>query len=178
MAIGAGALLISAAVSFDLYTRVAASAAGGHAAIAMADYVTRESAPERVQMEALGQYLHRHHMGAPADLVIVVSAIRREPGPDPAQVLWVETFEIPLEAGDTSVTAELAADCGRFGAAGGPAKFDIAFDMGEGEAIVVTELCARLSSQGALTSLIVAGDIYRIVAFPPRDPSLPPPVPA
>ena len=173
LAIGAGILLFTAAACFDLHARVAAGAAGGRIVATMADYVSRETAPDGDQIEALGRYLLEHQIGA-VDLVFVVSTIQRPPGATEPEVLWAETIEVPLDPGDRAVTTELAAACGRFGAEGGAAVLPVGYTMDEGEITVVTELCARLRAQGALTSAIVAGDIYRVFAFPPRDPLRPP----
>ena len=177
LTIGAVVLLTTVVACFDLYTRVAAGAAAGRAAVTMADYVSREKAPDGDQIEAFGQYLLKHQLGAPADLVFVVSAIERSTGAADASVLWAETFEVPFDPADTTVTASLASGCGQWGAKGAVANLPTGFTMDEGEVVVVSELCGRLQAQGALTSAVVTGDIYRIAALPTRDPDQPPPEP-
>ena len=174
LGIGAGTLLTTAAASFDLYARVAAASWSGQIAVTMTDYVSREEAPDGDQIEALGRYLLEHQLEAPADLVFVISAIRREPAATDPTVLWAETIEVPFDPDDSTVTTELAAACGSYGAKDEAAKLPAGFTMTEGEVTIVTEVCARPRVEGALTSAIVAGDIYRVSAFPHRNPDNPP----
>ena len=175
LVIGIGVLLTTAAACFDLYARVAAGSGAGRAAATMGEYVAREEFPAGDQIEALGRYLQKHQLGAPADLVFVVSAIRRAPAasglPTEPQVLWGEAIEVPLDPEGEGVTTELAAACGRFGTEGGPAVLPPGFDMVEGEVTVVAEVCVRPRAQGAATSAVLTGDIYRVFALPPRDPA-------
>ena len=173
LGIGAGVLLTTAAACFDLYARVTAASWGGRIAVTITDYVSREVAPDGDQIEALGRYLLEHQMEAPADLVLVVSAIRRDPAATEPQVLWAETIEVPFDPDDSKETAELAAGCGSYGAKDEAAKLPAGFAMARGEVIVVTEVCARPRVEGALTSAI-AGHIYRVSAFPHRNPGAPP----
>ena len=79
---GAVALLTIAMLCFDLYSLVRVNTAGARSAVAMAEYVSREAAPDGDQMAALARFLHRQEFGAPADVVYVVSAVRRPPGED------------------------------------------------------------------------------------------------
>ena len=174
LAIGGVVLVTTAAALFDIYTRVGSAAAAGRVTAAMTDYIAREAAPDGDQIQAFGQYLQEHHLGAPADVVFVISAIWQDPNATDPEVLWAEAIEVPFDPDDRTVTAALAADCGRFGAEGGAAKLPDGFPMASGEVVVVTETCARLRAQGAVTSTIVAGDIYRVAGLPPRDPTQPP----
>ena len=67
LALGATVLLSVSAFCFDLYARFKADTAAARMAVTMADYVSRDPNPNGDKMKALGQYLHRHELGAPAD---------------------------------------------------------------------------------------------------------------
>ena len=112
---GAVALLTIAMLCFDLYSLVRVNTAGARSAVAMAEYVSREAAPDGDQMAALGRFLHRQEFGAPADVVYVVSAVRRPPGEDPAEVLWADDT---IRFGAAGTTETLAGECARRGTAG------------------------------------------------------------
>lgn len=179
LAIGAVVLVALSALCFDVYTRVRADTAGLRMAVTMADYLSREVAPGRNELAALGTFLHEHELGVPADLVYVLTALRRPSGdPPPAiEVLWSDDR---IRVGTTTVTDALAGACARHvndeGAAVLPETFKAG--MAPGEVVVVAEVCMRLKREGSLTGRFVAGDIYSSHAAPARDPSTPPSRPA
>ena len=173
-ALGAVVLTATAAMCFDIYSRITADTALGRMAVTMADYVSLEVAPEKEQMTALGEFLNEHELGVPADLVFVITAIHQPPGnPLPAvQVLWMhDEPEHGLRFGNASETAALADDCARHVDPGnavdaaGPALTP----MLENEVVIIAEVCARLTVQGSLTDMFVGGDMYRVHALPFRD---------
>ena len=135
----------------------------------MADYVSREATPDGEQMRALGQFLHQHGFGAPADLVYVVSAVRGTPGEGAAEVLWVDDS---IRFGNAAATDALVGMCTRRAAQGWRAALlGEAGNSGmtEGEVLIVAEVCARPSREGTLTNRLVAGDTYRVHILPLRD---------
>ena len=170
LALGAVALVSTSALCFDLYSRVKADAACGRMAAAMADYVSRDAAPDGNQMKALGEFLHRRDLRTPAGVVYVITAIHQPPGPvppsPPPEVLYTDDT---IRFGDPAVTAELAAGCARHVDAGGNPRLPVEFTMAEGETVIIAELCARLTREGSITGRFVAGDIYRVHALPARD---------
>ena len=97
-------------------------------AVTVADYVSLEVAPDKEQMKVLGEFLHEHELGVPADLVYVITAIHQPPdNPLPAvQVLWIHD-EIRID--NVSVTAALANDCTRHVDTGTVAKLPTGFAM-------------------------------------------------
>ena len=178
LAIGAVALLGVSALCFDLYSRVGANTSGLHMTVAMADYLSRDAAPDGDELAALGTFLFEHELGIPADLVFVLSAFRQPPGdPRPAiSVLWSDNT---IRIGDTETTSALAGQCARYvtaeGTAGLPEDFRSA--MVSKEVVVVAEVCARLRREGSLTGRFVTGDLYVVHALPARDTSAPPTAP-
>ena len=173
LAIGAVVLLTTLAACFDLYARIKANTAGTRAAVVMADYVAGSVTPDGSEMTALGEFLHGHELGIPANVVYVLSAFRQPPG-DPAPALALLWSVDTIRIGDSAVTAELAGSCPRFiGENHNPALPD-GFTVAAGEVLIVAEVCARLTREGSLTGRFIAGDIYRLHAAPVRDPSQPP----
>ena len=167
LAFGSVALLSVAALCFDLYARIEATAASGRAAVSMADYVSRDAAPNGNEMVALGRFLHTHEIGVPSAMVYVVSAFHQPPGiPLPAvELVWSDDT---IRVGPEAETAALASECARL-VKDGNARLPSGFAMSQGESVVVAEVCVRLTREGSLTGAFVAGDIYRLHALPTRD---------
>ncbi|MYF30519.1 MAG: hypothetical protein F4169_17055 [Gammaproteobacteria bacterium] len=182
LAIGAVVLVSVAALCFDLYTRVEADTAAARVAATMADYVSRGpdtegDALDRSALKSLGQFLREHSLGA-SDAVLVVSALRRDPGTArrAVKVLWSDI----LHFGRKKVTRKLAPGCSRFvqtskkGRARPAKPLPGRFTLAAGEVVAVVELCARPGGAAAR----LAGDIYRHHVLPVREPEKAFPAPA
>ena len=180
LALGAVVLISVSILCFDLYSRIKADTAVARIAVTMADYVSRDVAPDGDEIKALGEFLHEHELGLPAALVYVVTALHQPPGdprPD-VDVLWpVDTINDTIRIGDPAVTEELAEGCAHFVADGGGAALPDGFTMSDDEVIIIAEVCVRLTREGFLTGKFVAGDIYRLHALPARDPDQRPAAP-
>ena len=170
------ALLPVAYACFDLYSRVEADTIGARLAVTMADYVSRgpDTADGKLDgdaLKALGKFLYEHELNAPADLVFVITVLRKPSGTtDPVKVLWSDDT---IRFGDKTVTAELAGQCPQYVEKSGgqnTAKDRADFKMAAGEALVIVEVCARLTREGSLTGRFVTGDVYRLHILPLRTP--------
>lgn len=168
LALGVSALITVSLLGFDLYSRIEAGTTAGRMAATMAEYVSRESAPDGAQLDALAQYLHERDLDAPADVAYVISVIRKPAGTDPAAVSWTDT----IVSGEAAATSAVAGSCGRFGAEGGAATLPASFAMTAREVVVIVEVCARLRREGSFTGRLVTGDVYRLFALPAHDPAL------
>ena len=178
LAIGAVMLLAISALCFDLYSRVKADTTGLRMAVTMADYISRDAAPDGDELAALGTFLYTHELGVPADLVYVLTALRQPSGdPPPAiEVLWSDNS---IRIGGETETDALAGNCARYVDEGGAGILPDNFSSGmaAGEVLVVAEVCAHLRREGSLTGRFVAGNIYCFHAVPARDPNEPPSAP-
>ena len=176
LALGAVTLVATAALCFDIYSRITADTALARMAVTMADYVSLEVAPDKTQMKALGEFLNEHELGVPADLVYVITAVHQPSGtPLPAvQALWKHD---EIQIGNSVITAALATDCARHVDSGDVPKLPTGFAMLENEVVIISEICARLTVQGSLTGTFVDGDMYRVHALPFRDSSQLPALP-
>ena len=187
LALGAVVLLAVSALCFDFYSRIKADAAVARMAVAMADYVSRDTAPNGDEMKALGDYLRKHELGIPADLVYVVTALHQPAGdPRPAvAVLWTDSS---IRFGDEEIGKTLAGEdeeeeshCPQFvGKDENDNEVAVppdGFAMSPDEVVVIAEVCARLTREGFLTATFIAGDIYRLYALPARDSDHPPAAP-
>ena len=172
LALGAVVLVSTTVLCVDLYSRIKADTAVARMAITMADYVSRDADPDGDEMKALGDYLRKHELAVPANLVYVVSAFHQPPG-DPVVVLWSHYFPF----GDTTVTDELDDDCAHYALPGNVANLPADFTMADDEVLIVAEVCARLTGRGFISDTIIAGDIYRFHALPARDPDRQPAAP-
>ncbi len=164
LALGGAAFIGIAIAAFSVYAWLESSAAVGRMAAVIADYASREDAPDASEVEALARFLVDNELGRPADGVYVLTAFSLPEGATAAVVDWVE--EIAL--GDEAATTALAQDCGNFGAAGGNAALPDDFAMKEGEEVVAVEICLRPSFSGVLAARFVAGDLYAAHALPKR----------
>ena len=185
---GAFVLISVAALSFDLYTRVEADTVGAQLAATMADYVSRGPAPGETTLDGdalkdLGTFLHEHVLGVPADLVFIVSALRRQPAGNPApdvEVLWSDATNLHFGDGAdddpangldcTSRFVEKDADDATVNVATLPSGITTAdFTMAANEVLVVAEVCMRLVREGAPSSFVI-GPVYRHHVLPARVP--------
>ena len=124
--------------------------------------------------------------GVPADLVYVLTALRRQSpaeAPPEVEVLWSDA-SIRVPGSDASIhigdkLEDLADECSRYVDDGGNALLpaDFVAEMEAGEVIVVAEVCARLLREGSFTGRFIGGVIYRNHALPVRDPTQPPSAP-
>lgn len=177
LAIGAVAVLAVAAVAFDLYSLTRAYAAGSRIAATMADYVSRESAPDGDQMAALGRFLHEQDFGMPSALVYVISSVHQPPGDDPPEELWEDDL---IRIGDAEDAAALTQECKSRGQTGWRAAVlgDAAtLTLEPNGVVIVVEVCARLLREGMLSEL-VAGNLYRVHALPVRSAGVKPAEPS
>ena len=164
LALGAFVLVTVSLLCFDLYARIKADTATARMAVTMADYVSRDANPDGDEMEALGRYLYCHELGAPADLVYVITALHQPIG-DPLPAVALLWSDASIRIGDPTVTTDIASGCPQFIADGG-ANLPDGFTMLSDEIVVIAEVCARLTGTGKF----VAGDIYRLHALPAREP--------
>ena len=176
LALGAVVLVSVSTLCFDLYSRIKADTAVARIAVTMADYVSRDVAPDGGEIKALGEFLYKNELGLPAALVYVVTALHQPPGdPLPAvQVLWSDDIRF----GDEAVTTdEFAAECAHFTDDGNATLPDSFLPMSPDEVLIIVEVCVRLTREGFLTGKFIAGDIYRLHALPARDPDQRPTAP-
>ena len=170
LGIGAIVLLGVAALAFDLYSLIRADTASARIAATMAEYVSRETAPDRDETAALGQFLYEQELGVPAALVYVVSAVHQPPGGVPAVALWDDDT---IRLGGADETATLAQECRSYGQDGwqevllGSGSDRLA--LAANDVVIVVEVCAKLLLQGTLSSRTFNGNIYRLHALPARD---------
>ena len=165
--LGIGSVLVFAIfmLSFDLYGLINSQTTALRIAATMADYVSRDEAPDLSRMRSLGQFLHDHDLPAPGSLVFVVSAFRRPTASDPIQLLWSDDS---IRIGEPDTTQDIADNCpGQVDSHNNP---DLAagFTMDAEETLIVVETCIRLSAQGSFTGKFADGDIYGLYAVPSR----------
>ena len=169
LAIGGVALLAVAMVCFDLYSLVRLGTASARSAVAMADYISRERAPDGEQVAALGEFLYETDFKSPADLVFVISVARGPVDSAPAEVLWVDDT---LRIGDPATTDHLVGVCEQHGEQRWRRDLLGAQDsplIVEGEIVVVAEVCARPQREGSLSGRLIGGDFYRLHMLPARE---------
>ena len=159
LAIGAVVLLAVAVACFAAYSRVEAHTAVPRIAIGLAEYLSREEAPDAAQLDALATFLRDHELGAGNPLLAVITALRREVGDTDPTVLWEDTIAL----GDAATTTELARLCTGLGAGDPPLEMD------EVQNLFVVEVCARSGGTGLRAAL---GDLHYRYLLPGRNPDV------
>ena len=175
---GIAAALTISVLCFDLYAVVRLDSAGARAAITLAEFVSRETAPTKAALSSLGEYLHGGEFEAPTDVAYTITAIQRRTGEERAQVLWTEDT---IRFGEAQATGKLATECTKRAREGWRAVLlgpPATSGMTEGEVVVVAEVCARPSKQGLISNLVLVGDSYHLHVLPARDQDNPPTRPA
>ena len=163
IALATAMLMSAAAVSFDLYSRMKAATASARVAVTMADYVSRDTAPNGDDLFDLASFLHAHEIGVPSNMVIVLSAFH-QPSGDPAPAVEILWSDDTIRVDDPP--ASLLQNCAQFDDDGNASLPDD-FAMPQGAVLIVAEVCVRLTR--SLSGKLVAGDIYRLFAIPARN---------
>ena len=172
LALGAVVVLGIAVASFAVYSRIEAATSAPRIAITMAEYVSREEAPDGDQLDALALFLRDHELGAGHALLVVTTAIHKAAG-EAAGVLWIDRIAL---GDDQTVTDELQETCRGKGAADGKAILGDHFPMDDGETVFVVEVCARAAAASLPASW--TGDFYSQYLLPTRHPDVIPAQPA
>lgn len=166
LAIGVSALLVVAWTVFDVISLARASTAGARVAATMADYVSRESAPDGDEMDELGKFLHEREFRMPSAVVYVISAVKKPAGDDPAAKIWPNgDFSI---SSDDSKTTDLLATCKTQGGWRTAVLGDAPeIKLSDNDVMIVVEVCVKMLREGRLSEF-VSGTLYRIHAMPAR----------
>ena len=172
LAIGASVVLGIAATSFAVYSRIEAATSAPRIAVAMAEYVSQERAPDGDQLDALALFLRDHELGAGYALVVATTAVHKAAG-ESAGVVWIDRIAL----GDRTATGELEEICRGKRSAGGGAALGEHFAMADGETVFVVEVCARAAAAASLPASW-AGDLYAQYLLPTRHPDVIPERPA
>ena len=169
LAIGAFALFGVAWAAFDLYSLTQANAASERIAATMADYVSREPAPDGDEMTALGKFLHQRELGEKsAALIFVISLVHRPAGKDAKAVVDWDYDKIRF--GDKEETDDLVDECRKRAKAGwrapvpGKDAGTLNLELKPHNVVVVVEVCASLLREGRLSEL-ATGPVYRFHAL-------------
>ena len=145
-ALGIVVLVSSSALMFEVYTSASTQATGLHAAVAVADYVSRDESPHQTEIEALTKVVHGQSFAhaAAAFVVFAAEGVEQQSGqaPKPPTILWSTQVNVGPDA-DTDT--DLAA-CSRFT---GTSATALPLALSPGEVAVVAEVCIKQA--GAVT---------------------------
>ena len=166
-AVSVAALVLLATLSYDLNARIANLAASARIAATMAHFLSHEAAPQLSELQQLAASVGEHEARAPADAAIILSAMEQEPGKTEPTVLWNERR---VYIGDAARAQALANECYGMVTNNGAANLQASFmPMPDGEVIVISEICMKLTREGSLTGRLVGDKIYRVATLAMRD---------
>ena len=144
-ALGTVAILTASLLALDLYRLASTQTTTLHAAVTLADTVSRDDQLEAGFVQTLAKFLHQEQFPT-SNVVFVLSAVYKSPA-DPAAsptVLWTETVELGPEDGQAptltscSGEGEISID-----ALNNPASLPDVFTMSLGELAIVAAVCVE-----------------------------------
>ena len=163
-ALGTVAILTASALALDLYRLASTQTTTLHAAVTLADTVSRDDQLEAGFVQTLAKFLHQEQFPT-SNVVFVVSAVYKSPA-DPAApptVLWTETVELGPDDGQVptltscSGEGEISIDT-----LNNPATLPDVFSMSLRELAIVAEVCVER------TNTAMAGAVYAHYIVPAR----------
>ena len=163
-ALGTVVILTASALALDLYRLASTQTTTLHAAVTLADTVSRDDQLEAGFVQTLAKFLHQEQFPT-SNVVFVVSAVYKSPA-DPAAsptVLWTETVELGPEDGQaptlTSCSGEGEIDIDTLN---NPATLPDVFTMSLEELAIVATVCVER------TNTAMAGAVYAHYIVPAR----------
>ena len=163
-ALGTVAILTASALALDLYRLASTQTTTLHAAVTLADTVSRDDQLEAGFVQTLAKFLHQEQFPT-SNVVFVVSAVYKSPA-DPAAsptVLWTKTVELGPEDGQAptltscSGEGEISIDT-----LNNPAALPDVFTMSLRELAIVAAVCVER------TNTAMAGAVYAHYIVPAR----------
>lgn len=167
-ALGTVAIIAASVLALDLYQLASTQTTTMHAAVTLADTMSRDGQLEAGLVRTLANFLHEEQFPT-SNVVFVVSAVYKSPD-DPAAsptVLWTETVTLGPEDGQTptltscSGGGEITIDT-----LNNPATLPDVFTMSLRELAIVAEVCVERTNTAML------GAVYAHYIVPARDPNL------
>ena len=144
-ALGTAAMIAASLLALDLYQLASAQTTTMHAAVTLADTVSRDEQLEAGFVQTLATFLHQEQFPT-SNVVFVVAAVYKSPDNPtaPPTVLWTETVELGPEDGQPptltscSEERELSIDT-----LNNPATLPDVFTMSLEELAIVAEVCVE-----------------------------------
>ncbi len=163
-ALGTVAMIAASVLAFDLYQLASTQTTTMHAAVIMADTMSRDEQLEALSVQRLAQFLHREQFPT-SNVVFVLSAVYKSPD-DPAApptVLWTQTVELGPDDGQAptltscSGEGEISIDT-----LNNPATLPDVFTMSLRELAIVAEVCVERANTA------MPGAVYAHYIVPAR----------
>ena len=166
-ALGTVVILTASALALDLYRLASTQTTTLHAAVTLADTVSRDDQLEAGFVQTLAKFLHQEQFPT-SNVVFVLSAVYKSPADPTASptVLWTETVVLGPEDGQvptlTSCSGEWEISIDTLN---NPATLPTVFTMadhGEKELAIVATVCVER------TNTAMAGAVYAHYIVPAR----------
>lgn len=167
-ALGTLALIAASVLALDLYRLASTQTTTMHAAVTLADVVSRDAQLQAGFVRTLANFLHEEQFPT-SNVVFVVSAVYKSPD-DPAAsptVLWTETVTLGPEDGQTPTLTSCSGEGEvNIDTLNNAATLPDVFTMSLRELAIVAEVCVER------TNTAMAGAVYAHYIVPARDPNL------
>ncbi len=167
-ALGTLAMIAASLLALDLYRLAGAQTTTLHAAVTLADVVSRDAQLQAGFVRTLANFLHQEQFPT-SNVVFVVSAVYKSPD-DPAAsptVLWTQTVTLGSEDGQTPTLTSCSGERElRIDTLNNPATLPDVFTMPLKELAIVAEVCVER------TNTVMPGAVHAHYIVPARDPNL------
>ncbi len=162
-ALGTVAILTASALALDLYRLASTQTTTLHAAVTLADTLSRDDQLKAGFVQTLAKFLHQEQFPT-SNVVFVLSAVYKDPADSAASptVLWTETVELGPEDDPPTLTScsgegEISIDT-----LNNPASLPGVFTMSLRELAIVAEVCVER------TNTAIPGAVYAHYIVPAR----------
>ena len=149
-ALGTVAMITASLLALDLYRLSSTQTTTMHAAVTLADTMSRDEQLEALFVQKLAAFLHQEQLPT-ANVVFVVSAVYKSPDNPtaPPTVLWTETVTLGPDDAPESCSQE-------------PAALPAVLNMSPKELVIVAEVCVER------TNTALPGAVYAHYIVPSR----------
>lgn len=163
-AFGTFVIIAASLLALDLYRLASTQTTTLHAAVTLADTMSRDEQLEAGLVQTLAKFLHQEQFPT-SNVVFVVSAVYKSPDDLTAAptVLWAETVKLSPED-DQAPTLTSCSEEGEISidALNNPATLTSVFPMSPEELVIVAEVCVERANTA------LAGAVYAHYIVPAR----------
>ena len=163
-ALGTVAMIAASVLALDLYRLASAQTTTLHAAVTLADTVSRDEQLEAGFVQTLAGFLHQEQFPT-SNVVFVVSAVYKSPDNPtaPPTVLWTETVELGPEDGQPPTLTSCSGEGKSVSISlNNPATLPDVFTMALEELAIVAEVCVERANTA------MPGAVYAHYIVPAR----------
>ena len=163
-ALGTVAIITASLLALDLYRLASTQTTSLHAAVTLADTMSRDEQLEASFVQTLAKFLHQEQFPT-SNVVFVVAAVYKSPSDSTASptVLWTETVKLGPEDGQAPTLTSCSGEGEiNIDTLNNPATLPTVFTMSLEELAIVAEVCVER------TNTALSGAVFAHYIVPAR----------